>query len=108
MNHSCCPSVIVTYKGTLAEVTVQDISPGKVFFTSCIDLLIQEDKNGWLRDSLFFTCWCQECTTKDKDKAKVEIQKLSDSPKGRNYPCHGQICMQCHGGVLEGQALQIP
>ncbi|XP_058144003.1 N-lysine methyltransferase SMYD2 isoform X2 [Dasypus novemcinctus] len=29
MNHSCCPNVIVTYKGTLAEVrAVQDISPG--------------------------------------------------------------------------------
>lgn len=29
MNHSCCPNVIVTYKGTLAEVrAVQEISPG--------------------------------------------------------------------------------
>ena len=30
MNHSCCPNVIVTYKGTLAEVrAVQAISPGE-------------------------------------------------------------------------------
>ncbi|XP_032145115.1 N-lysine methyltransferase SMYD2 isoform X2 [Sapajus apella] len=30
MNHSCCPNVIVTYKGTLAEVrAVQEISPGE-------------------------------------------------------------------------------
>ncbi|XP_075781307.1 N-lysine methyltransferase SMYD2 isoform X3 [Pelodiscus sinensis] len=29
MNHSCCPNVIVTYKGTLAEVrAVQEIEPG--------------------------------------------------------------------------------
>lgn len=29
MNHSCCPNVIVTYKGTLAEVrAVQEIHPG--------------------------------------------------------------------------------
>uniref|UniRef100_A0A6I8NTC0 [histone H3]-lysine(4) N-trimethyltransferase n=1 Tax=Ornithorhynchus anatinus TaxID=9258 RepID=A0A6I8NTC0_ORNAN len=29
MNHSCCPNVIVTYKGTLAEVrAVQEINPG--------------------------------------------------------------------------------
>lgn len=30
MNHSCNPNVIVTYKGTAAEVrAVQDISPGE-------------------------------------------------------------------------------
>ena len=30
MNHSCCPNVIVTYKGTLAEVrAVQEIHPGE-------------------------------------------------------------------------------
>ena len=30
MNHSCCPNVIVTYKGTLAEVrAVQEINPGE-------------------------------------------------------------------------------
>ncbi|XP_003930406.1 N-lysine methyltransferase SMYD2 isoform X1 [Saimiri boliviensis] len=83
MNHSCCPNVIVTYKGTLAEVrAVQEISPGEEVFTSYIDLLYPtEDRNDRLRDSYFFTCECQECTTKDKDKAKVEIRKLSDPPK---------------------------
>ncbi|XP_032174375.1 N-lysine methyltransferase SMYD2 isoform X1 [Mustela erminea] len=83
MNHSCCPNVIVTYKGTLAEVrAVQEISPGEEVFTSYIDLLYPtEDRNDRLRDSYFFTCQCQECTTKDKDKAKVEIRKLSDPPK---------------------------
>lgn len=30
MNHSCCPNVIVTYKGTLAEVrAVREIEPGE-------------------------------------------------------------------------------
>lgn len=30
MNHSCCPNVIVTYKGTLAEVrAVQEINLGE-------------------------------------------------------------------------------
>ncbi|XP_023059515.1 N-lysine methyltransferase SMYD2 isoform X3 [Piliocolobus tephrosceles] len=83
MNHSCCPNVIVTYKGTLAEVrAVQEIKPGEEVFTSYIDLLYPtEDRNDRLRDSYFFTCECQECTTKDKDKAKVEIRKLSDPPK---------------------------
>ncbi|MBW04079.1 N-lysine methyltransferase SMYD2, partial [Eschrichtius robustus] len=83
MNHSCCPNVIVTYKGTLAEVrAVQEIHPGEEVFTSYIDLLYPtEDRNDRLRDSYFFTCECQECTTKDKDKAKVEIRKLSDPPK---------------------------
>ncbi|XP_058525164.1 N-lysine methyltransferase SMYD2 [Ochotona princeps] len=83
MNHSCCPNVIVTYKGTLAEVrAVQQISPGEEVFTSYIDLLYPtEDRNERLRDSYFFTCECLECTTKDKDKAKVEIRKLNDPPK---------------------------
>ncbi|TKC49329.1 hypothetical protein EI555_021498 [Monodon monoceros] len=83
MNHSCCPNVIVTYKGTLAEVrAVQEIHPGEEVFTSYIDLLYPtEDRNDRLRDSYFFTCECQECTTKDKDKAKVEIRKLNDPPK---------------------------
>ncbi|XP_037679845.1 N-lysine methyltransferase SMYD2 isoform X2 [Choloepus didactylus] len=83
MNHSCCPNVIVTYKGTLAEVrAVQEISPGDEVFTSYIDLLYPtEDRNDRLRDSYFFTCECQECTTKDKDKAKVEIRKLHNPPK---------------------------
>ncbi|EPY80574.1 N-lysine methyltransferase SMYD2 [Camelus ferus] len=83
MNHSCCPNVIVTYKGTLAEVrAVQEIHPGEEVFTSYIDLLYPtEDRNDRLRDSYFFTCECRECTTKDKDKAKVEIRKLSDPPK---------------------------
>uniref|UniRef100_A0A8D2JFT8 N-lysine methyltransferase SMYD2 n=1 Tax=Sciurus vulgaris TaxID=55149 RepID=A0A8D2JFT8_SCIVU len=82
MNHSCCPNVIVTYKGTLAEVrAVQEISPGEEVFTSYIDLLYPtEDRNDRLRDSYFFTCECQECTTKE-DTAKVEIRKLSDPPK---------------------------
>ncbi|KAM5295157.1 N-lysine methyltransferase SMYD2 isoform 1-T1 [Glossophaga mutica] len=115
MNHSCCPNVIVTYKGTLAEVrAVQAISPGEEgtttgvrrathrkgteradpqpiatstlwapqVFTSYIDLLYPtEDRNDRLKDSYFFTCECQECTTKDKDKAKVKIRKLNDPPK---------------------------
>ncbi|ELW55465.1 N-lysine methyltransferase SMYD2 [Tupaia chinensis] len=83
MNHSCCPNVIVTYRGTLAEVrAVHEISPGEEVFTSYIDLLYPtEDRNDRLRDSYFFTCECHECTTKDKDKAKVEIRKLNDPPK---------------------------
>ncbi|MEJ1270551.1 SET and MYND domain containing 2 [Cricetulus griseus] len=57
MNHSCCPNVIVTYKGTLAEVrAVQEIHPGDEVFTSYIDLLYPtEDRNDRLRDSYFFT-----------------------------------------------------
>uniref|UniRef100_A0AAY4D1D9 [histone H3]-lysine(4) N-trimethyltransferase n=1 Tax=Denticeps clupeoides TaxID=299321 RepID=A0AAY4D1D9_9TELE len=84
MNHSCSPNVIVTYKGTVAEVrAIQDISPGEEIFNSYIDLLYPtEDRNERLIDSYFFTCDCKECTTKSKDKAKMEIQKtLSTPPK---------------------------
>ncbi|MBN3296425.1 SMYD2 methyltransferase, partial [Amia calva] len=83
MNHSCCPNVIVTYKGTVAEIrAVQEIGPGDEVFTSYIDLLYpSEDRNDRLRDSYFFNCDCKECSTKSKDKAKVEIRKLSDPPK---------------------------
>ncbi|XP_069464663.1 N-lysine methyltransferase SMYD2 [Ambystoma mexicanum] len=83
MNHSCCPNVIVTYKGTLAEVrAVQEISNGDEIFTSYIDLLYPtEDRNDRLKDSYFFSCECKECTTKAKDAAKMEIRKLNDPPK---------------------------
>uniref|UniRef100_A0A8C9SUZ0 [histone H3]-lysine(4) N-trimethyltransferase n=1 Tax=Scleropages formosus TaxID=113540 RepID=A0A8C9SUZ0_SCLFO len=83
MNHSCNPNVIVTYKGTVAEVrAVQEIKPGEEIFTSYIDLLYPtEDRNERLTDSYFFTCECKECVTKSKDKAKMEIRKLSTPPK---------------------------
>ncbi|KAG8123262.1 putative N-lysine methyltransferase SMYD2-like protein [Naja naja] len=80
MNHSCCPNVIVTYKGTVAEVrAVQDIEAGDEIFTSYIDLLYPtEDRNDRLKDSYFFTCDCRECFTKEKDKDKLEIRKLNE------------------------------
>lgn len=83
MNHSCCPNVIVTYKGIVAEVrAVQEISPGEEVFTSYIDLLYPtEDRNDRLRDSYFFTCDCKECTAKDKDKEKMKVRKLSTPPE---------------------------
>ncbi|KAM3876957.1 N-lysine methyltransferase SMYD2-A [Diretmus argenteus] len=82
MNHSCSPNVIVTYKGTVAEVrAVQEINPGDEIFNSYIDLLYPtEDRNERLLDSYFFTCQCTECTTKSKDKAKMEIKKKLSSP----------------------------
>ncbi|XP_074945008.1 N-lysine methyltransferase SMYD2 isoform X1 [Phalacrocorax aristotelis] len=82
MNHSCCPNVIVTYKGTLAEVrAVREIEPGEEVFTSYIDLLYPtEDRNDRLRDSYFFNCDCRECIIKEKDKLKLEIRKLNDPP----------------------------
>ncbi|XP_048830183.1 N-lysine methyltransferase SMYD2-A [Brienomyrus brachyistius] len=83
MNHSCNPNVIVTYKGTVAEVrAVQEIHQEEEIFTSYIDLLYPtEDRNERLKDSYFFTCECKECITKSKDKAKMEIRKLSTPPK---------------------------
>ncbi|KAJ8402850.1 hypothetical protein AAFF_G00361640 [Aldrovandia affinis] len=83
MNHSCSPNVIVTYKGTVAEVrAVQEIPPGDEIFTSYIDLLYPtEDRNERLRDSYFFTCDCNECSTRSKDKAKMEIRKTSTAPE---------------------------
>uniref|UniRef100_A0A8C9SD82 [histone H3]-lysine(4) N-trimethyltransferase n=1 Tax=Scleropages formosus TaxID=113540 RepID=A0A8C9SD82_SCLFO len=83
INHSCCPNVIVTYRGIVAEVrAVKDISPGEEIFTSYIDLLYPtEDRIERLRDSYYFTCNCTECSTKAKDKAKMKIRKLSTPPK---------------------------
>uniref|UniRef100_A0A7N6AB10 [histone H3]-lysine(4) N-trimethyltransferase n=1 Tax=Anabas testudineus TaxID=64144 RepID=A0A7N6AB10_ANATE len=83
MNHSCSPNVIVTYKGTVAEVrAVKEINPGEEIFNSYIDLLYPtEDRRERLLDSYFFTCQCTECTTKSKDKAKMEIKKLSSPPE---------------------------
>lgn len=40
MNHSCCPNVIVTYKGTLAEVrAVKEIEPGEEVNAPCLTVL---------------------------------------------------------------------
>ncbi|XP_036398459.1 N-lysine methyltransferase SMYD2-A isoform X2 [Megalops cyprinoides] len=83
MNHSCSPNVIVTYKGTVAEVrAVQDIHPGEEIFSSYIDLLYPtEDRNERLRDSYFFTCDCKECSTRSKDKAKMEVRSSGTVPE---------------------------
>ncbi|KAF4092086.1 hypothetical protein AMELA_G00016910 [Ameiurus melas] len=84
MNHSCCPNVIVTYRGTSAEVrAVKDISPGMEVYTSYIDLLYPtEDRMERLRDSYYFTCDCKECKTKSKDKVKLKLRKVNgDEPR---------------------------
>uniref|UniRef100_A0A3B5LYU1 SET domain-containing protein n=1 Tax=Xiphophorus couchianus TaxID=32473 RepID=A0A3B5LYU1_9TELE len=83
MNHSCSPNVIVTYKGTVAEVrAVQEINPGEEIFDSYIDLLYPtEDRRERLLESYFFMCQCTECTTRSKDKAKTEVRKLSTPPE---------------------------
>uniref|UniRef100_A0A4W6D450 [histone H3]-lysine(4) N-trimethyltransferase n=1 Tax=Lates calcarifer TaxID=8187 RepID=A0A4W6D450_LATCA len=68
INHSCLPSVIVTYNGTSAEVrAVQDMKPGDEVLISYIDLLYPtDDRNNRLRESYYFTCDCQECKSKSK------------------------------------------
>ncbi|KAK1891414.1 N-lysine methyltransferase SMYD2-A [Dissostichus eleginoides] len=83
MNHSCSPNVIVTYKGTVAEVrAIREIDPGDEVFNSYIDLLYPtEDRKERLLDSYFFSCQCTECTSKSKDKAKMETRKLSSPPE---------------------------
>lgn len=93
MNHSCSPNVIVTYKGTVAEVrAVQDIAPGDEVFNSYIDLLYPtEDRNERLIDSYFFSCQCPECTSKSKDKAKMELRK-----KLKNRPSQEEISEMVH------------
>ncbi|KAG7242927.1 hypothetical protein INR49_017617 [Caranx melampygus] len=80
INHSCLPSVIVTYTGMSAEVrAVQDMKPGDEVLISYIDLLYPtDDRNNRLRESYFFTCECQECKSKSKDKVKLKVRKQSD------------------------------
>ncbi|XP_060762864.1 N-lysine methyltransferase SMYD2-B [Neoarius graeffei] len=93
MNHSCCPNVIVTYRGTSAEVrAVKDISPGEEIYTSYIDLLYPtEDRMERLRDSYYFTCDCIECKTKSKDKVKLKLRKVNG-----NEPRSGEIREMLH------------
>ncbi|KAG1927305.1 N-lysine methyltransferase SMYD2-B isoform X1 [Pimephales promelas] len=80
MNHSCCPNVIITYRGVNAEVrAVQEISPGEEIYISYIDLLYPtEDRIEKLRDIYYFSCDCKECTTKSMDKVKMKMRKLGD------------------------------
>ncbi|XP_038582041.1 N-lysine methyltransferase SMYD2-B [Micropterus salmoides] len=80
INHSCLPSVIVTYNGTTAEVrAVQNMKAGDEVLISYIDLLYPtDDRNNRLRESYYFTCECQECKNKSKDKAKLKVRKRSD------------------------------
>ncbi|KAK1888810.1 N-lysine methyltransferase SMYD2 [Dissostichus eleginoides] len=80
INHSCLPSVIVTYNGTSAEIrAVKNMQPGDEVLISYIDLLYPtDDRNNRLRESYYFTCDCQECKTKSKDKAKLKARKRSD------------------------------
>ncbi|XP_076023693.1 N-lysine methyltransferase SMYD2-A-like [Genypterus blacodes] len=80
INHSCLPSVIVTFKGTAAEVrAVRDMKPGDEVLISYIDLLYPtDDRNLRLRDSYYFTCNCKECKSKSKDKVKIKLRKLRD------------------------------
>ncbi|KAM9840069.1 N-lysine methyltransferase SMYD2-like [Aulostomus maculatus] len=80
INHSCLPSVIVTYSGTCAEVrAVKDMKPGDEVLISYIDVLYPtDDRNNRLRESYYFTCDCQECKTKSKDNKKLKVRKRSD------------------------------
>lgn len=80
VNHSCCPNVIVTYRGINAEVrAVQEISQGQEIYISYIDLLYPTvDRIERLRDTYYFSCDCKECSTKSMDMMKMKVRKLSD------------------------------
>ncbi|XP_019729317.1 N-lysine methyltransferase SMYD2-B-like [Hippocampus comes] len=77
INHSCVPSVIVTFKGPNAEVrAVKDMKAGDEVLISYIDLLYPtDDRNGRLRESYYFSCDCAECHTKSKDKLKLKVRE---------------------------------
>ncbi|XP_061889911.1 N-lysine methyltransferase SMYD2-A-like [Entelurus aequoreus] len=81
INHSCLPSVIVTYNGTRAEVrAVKDMKPGDEVLISYIDLLYPtDDRNKRLRESYYFTCDCQECKSRSKDKVKLKVRKQMEA-----------------------------
>ncbi|XP_061742294.1 N-lysine methyltransferase SMYD2-like isoform X2 [Nerophis ophidion] len=81
INHSCLPSVIVTYSGTRADVrAVKDMKPGDEVLISYIDLLYPtDDRNQRLRESYYFTCDCQECKSRSKDKVKLKVRKQMEA-----------------------------
>ncbi|XP_062323249.1 N-lysine methyltransferase SMYD2-B [Osmerus eperlanus] len=83
INHSCSPNVIVTYKGTTAEIrAVQDMSTGDEVLISYIDLLYPtEDRNDRLRDCYFFTCDCKECKSKAGDKLRLKVRQRNEPIK---------------------------
>ncbi|RXN18614.1 N-lysine methyltransferase SMYD2-B [Labeo rohita] len=114
LNHSCCPNVIVTYRGINAEVrAVQEISQGQEIYTSYIDLLYPtEDRIERLRDVYYFSCDCKECSTKSMDKQKLKVRKLSDeiSQKEIRDMAMG-ICIfneDYDGGVRYGEKVMKP
>lgn len=80
INHSCLPTVIVTFNGTSADVrAVRNMKPGDEVLISYIDLLYPtDDRNNRLRESYYFTCECQECKSKSMDKKKLKVRKRSD------------------------------
>uniref|UniRef100_A0A665TG15 [histone H3]-lysine(4) N-trimethyltransferase n=1 Tax=Echeneis naucrates TaxID=173247 RepID=A0A665TG15_ECHNA len=73
INHSCLPSVTVTYNGTSAEVrAVQDMKPGdETKDSTVIGLFIPAD--GQLVDLHAWTLF-----SPSQDKAKLKVRKLSD------------------------------
>ncbi|TNM94936.1 hypothetical protein fugu_017695 [Takifugu bimaculatus] len=80
INHSCRPSVIVTYSGTSAHVrALRDMKPGDEVLISYIDVLYPtEDRNNRLRESYYFTCQCEECESRSMDQAKLKARKRSE------------------------------
>uniref|UniRef100_A0A671MG31 [histone H3]-lysine(4) N-trimethyltransferase n=1 Tax=Sinocyclocheilus anshuiensis TaxID=1608454 RepID=A0A671MG31_9TELE len=112
LNHSCCPNVIVTYRGINAEVrAVQKISPGQEIYTSYIDLLYPtEDRIERLRDIYYFSCDCKECTTKSMDMEKMKVRKLSDEisqKEIRDMVCYARNAMEDFRRLLEMCELSI-
>ncbi|KAM9779556.1 N-lysine methyltransferase SMYD2-B-like isoform 2-T3 [Syngnathus typhle] len=77
LNHSCVPNAIVTFKGRDAEVrAVRDMKAGDEVLISYIDLLYPtDDRNERLRESYYFTCDCEECRGRCKDKLKLKVRK---------------------------------
>ncbi|XP_057679592.1 N-lysine methyltransferase SMYD2-B-like [Corythoichthys intestinalis] len=83
INHSCLPSVMVTFNGTTAEVrAVKDMKPGDEVLISYIDLLYPtDDRNSRLKESYYFTCHCGECQTRSQDEVKLQVRQRGKSPE---------------------------
>ncbi|XP_076579113.1 histone-lysine N-methyltransferase SMYD3 [Chaetodon auriga] len=70
LNHDCRPNCVMVFEGTKLQLrAVRDINPEEELSISYIETLsLTEDRQRQLEDQYHFTCRCQRCDSRDKDK----------------------------------------
>ncbi|XP_070847865.1 histone-lysine N-methyltransferase SMYD3 isoform X2 [Chaetodon trifascialis] len=70
LNHDCRPNCVMVFEGTKLQLrAVRDINPEEELTISYIETLsLTEDRQRQLEDQYHFTCRCQHCDSRDKEK----------------------------------------